>query len=39
MAVIQPETISGIRDMVFSSDYILVQDVSDRTIPELHITV
>ena len=39
MAVIQPETIPGIQDMVLPSDYILVQDVSDWTIPGLCITV
>ena len=33
MAVILPKTIPSIRDIVLLSDYILVQDVSDWTIP------
>ena len=39
MVVILPKTIPSIRDIVLLSDYILVQDVSDWTIPGLCITV
>ena len=39
MVAILPETISDIRDMVLPSNYILVQDVSDRTIHGLRITM
>ena len=39
MVGILPETIPSIRDMVLPSNYILVQDVSDQTIPRLRIMV
>ena len=39
MVAILPETIPNIRDMVLPRNYILIQDVSDRTIPGLRITM